>query len=120
MGAADPAPDLNEAYMKRFNTICSTLLLVPALALASAQARAEFKCDTPQSRIDRVACEKAVEGPIELRQYIARMRGIHSMHFPDYVNEAQALAWAQSGASRSATKKVSVQTAQQLTEEPGA
>lgn len=105
--------------MKRLNIICSTLLLVPALAFTSVQARAEFKCDAPQSRIDRVACEKAAEGPTELRQYLARMRAIDSLHFPDYVNEARALAWTQNAASRSATKKVVVQTAQ-LSEEPGA
>lgn len=104
--------------MKRLNTICSTLLLVPALAFAS-QARAEFKCDASQSRIDRVACEKAAAGPTELRQYIARMRGIDSLHFPDYVNEARALAWAQDAGSRSAAKKVVAQTAQ-LSNEPGA
>ncbi|MGH6608837.1 MAG: hypothetical protein ACRECQ_01125, partial [Burkholderiaceae bacterium] len=58
------------------------------------QARAEFKCNSPQTRLDRVACEKAAEGPTELRRYIERMRMIDSLHFPDYVDEARASEWA--------------------------
>jgi len=97
--------------MNRFNAIGSALLLVPALALVSTQARAEFKCDSPASRIHRVACEKAAESPQALAQYIQRIRVIESLYFPDYVNEAQALAWAQNEPHRVSAKKAPVQTA---------
>ena len=47
--------------MNRFKALGSALLFVPALALVSTQARAEFKCATPQTPFDRAACEKAAE-----------------------------------------------------------
>lgn len=112
-------PTLDEVHMNRFKAIGSAFLLVPALALVSTQARAEFKCDAP-SGFDRVACEKAKESPQALRQYIQRMRGIESLYFPDYVSEAQARAWLQADSDRAATKKASVQSAEFLPENPGA
>ena len=105
--------------MNRTKAICSTLLLVPAFALVSAQAHAEFKCDSPPSRIDRVACEKASKSPQALRQHIQRMRAIDSLYFPDYVNDAQAQAWAAKAPARS-TGQATVQTANRVQEEPGA
>lgn len=105
--------------MNRTKAICSTLLLVPALALVSAQARAEFKCDAPASRLDRVACEKASESPQALRQHIQRMRAIDSLYFPDYVDDAQARAW-ESRAPSTRMRQVTVQTARGVHEEPGA
>ncbi len=62
--------------MNRFKAIGSTLVLVPALALLSTQARAEFKCDSPSRHFDRVACEKAKESPSALRLYIQRIQMI--------------------------------------------
>ena len=100
--------------MNRFKAIGSTLLLLPSLALVSVQAHAEFKCSEPGARIDRVACEKAKESPAALRQYIQRMRVIESLQFSDYVDEAQARAWAQNEPARSAVKKAPVQAASQL------
>lgn len=97
--------------MNRYKTVFSTILLVPALALVSTQARAEFKCDSPQTRLDRVACEKAAEGPTALRHYIQRMRPIDSLQFSDYVNDAQASAWAQNAPNPAPVKKAPVQTA---------
>ena len=97
--------------MNRFKAIGSTLLLAPALALVSAPVRAEFKCDAPGSRLDRVACEKAKESPSALRQYIQRIRVIESLHFFDYVDEAQARAWAQNESTRAPAKKAPVQAA---------
>ena len=100
---------LDEAYMNCLKTLTTAFLLVPALALSATQARAEFKCSEPQTALDRGACEKAAEGPVALRQYIQRIRVIDSLYFFDYVNEAQAVAWA-SDASR-APGKSPVQTA---------
>ncbi len=105
--------------MNRFKTIGSALLLVPAMALVSTQARAEFKCDAPSMHIDRAACEKAKESPRALRQYIQRMRVIESLQFSDYVDEAQARVWAQNEPTR-APKKAAVQTAINLPEYTGA
>lgn len=104
----------NLAYM------ALSLVMVPAFVLFSAQARAEFKCDAPSTRIDRVACEKAAESPQALSQYIQRMRAIENLYFPDYVNEARALAWAQNESSRAPASNASAQTAKFSAENPGA
>ena len=106
--------------MIHFKAIGSALLLVPALALVSTQARAEFKCDSPTVGFERAACEKAKEGPSALRQYIQRIRGIESLYFPDYVSEAQARAWLQAESDRAAAKKAPVQSAIGLPEYTGA
>jgi len=105
--------------MNRFKALGSALLFVPALALVSTQARAEFKCATPETPFDRTACEKAAEGPDALRQYVQRMQPIANLYFFDYVNEAQAVAWAQNNANRPAGK-AAVQTATVLQAAPGA
>ena len=106
--------------MNRLKAIGSALLLVPAFALVSTQARAEFKCDAPSVRLDRVACEKAKESPSALRRYIERMRMIDSLYFPDYVNEAQAAAWAQNESSRKPARQAPVRSARFIQENPGA
>lgn len=106
--------------MNRLKTIGSALLLVPAMALLSTQARAEFKCDAPSTHIDRAACEKAKESPHALRQYVQRIRPIESLQFFDYVNEAQARAWAQYEPVRAPARKAAVQTAVGLPEYTGA
>lgn len=106
--------------MNRIKAIGSAFLLIPALTLVSAQARAEFKCGSPTVGIERAACEKAKEGPSALRQYIQRIRGIESLYFPDYVNEAQAAAWAQNDSTRAPAKEAPVQSAKFVQENPGA
>lgn len=106
--------------MNRFKAIGSAFVLVPALALLSTQARAEFKCDSPTVRVDRVACEKAKESPSALRRYIERMRIIESLDFSDYVNDAQQAAWAQSESNRATAKKASAHSAEFVQENPGA
>ena len=106
--------------MNRLKAIGSVFLLVPALTLASTQARAEYKCNEPQVTFDRAACEKAKESPDALRQYIQRIRGIHSLQFSDYVNKAQEQAWALDAATRAATKKASAQSAEFWPENTGA
>jgi hypothetical protein len=103
--------------MNRYKAIYAALLVGPVLTFASTQARAEFKCDTPQLRIDRVACEKAAEGPTSLRRYVERMRAIDSLYFPDYVNEARAREWAASKPQRPARSPVLIAD---QTEKPGA
>ena len=106
--------------MNRFKAIGSAFLLVPALALVSTPTRAEFKCDAPSMRIDRVACEKANESPQALRQYIQRVRGIHSLQFSDYVSEAQERIWAENAAGRAPAKKAAVQALTGLPQYTGA
>lgn len=106
--------------MNRFKAIGSSLLLVPALALVSAQARAEYKCGAQPVRFDRAACEKAKESPDALRRYIQRIRMIESLEFSDYVNDAQERAWAQNDPRRIPAKKAPVQTARFVQENPGA
>ncbi|MGZ8993626.1 MAG: hypothetical protein ACXW16_06380 [Burkholderiaceae bacterium] len=97
--------------MNRLKAIGCSLLLLPSLALVTGQAHAEFKCNEPGGRLDRVACEKAKESPSALRQYIQRVRIIESLQFSDYVNEAQARAWAQNDSNRTPVKKAPVQAA---------
>jgi hypothetical protein len=106
--------------MNRFKAIGSAFLLVPALALVSTPARAEFKCDAPGAHVDRVACEKAKESPQALRRYIERVRGIESLQFSDYVSEAQARAWLQAESDRAAAKKAPVKTVTGLPQYTGA
>ena len=74
---------------------------------------------SPETPFDRAACEKAAEGPDALRQYVQRMQGITNLYFFDYVNEAQAVAWAQNNATRP-VGKATVQTATVLQTAPGA
>ncbi len=95
--------------MKPSKLLYSTLLLAPALTLASA-AHAEYKCNSPQHGFDRVACEKAAEGPDALRRYIERMRSIQSLQFSDYVSEAQARQWAEAERDRPAARKERAKT----------
>ncbi len=105
--------------MKHLKTASSTFILIPAFAFFSAQAHAEYKCDAPQHRLDRIACEKAAQGPQELRQFIQRMRPIESLLFSDYVSESQAQAWAQDKSNR-APAAAPVRTAISSSENPGA
>ena len=105
--------------MNRFKAIGSALLMLPVLALLSTPARAEFKCNSAVVTFDRVACEKAKEGPDALRQYIQRIKGITSLQFSDYVNEEQAAAWAQNESNR-APQRAPVRSARIVQENPGA
>lgn len=118
--AVSAAPKLKEVHMKHFKTVCSTFVLLPALAFISSQARAEYKCDAPEHRLDRAACEKAAESPQALRHYIQRMRPIESLQFSDYVNESRARAWAQDRSNRAPAGTAPVRTAVSFPENPGA
>ena len=103
--------------MNRSKLICSALLVGPALVLASAQARAEFRCHAPQTHIDRAACAKAAEGPDSLRRYVQRMQPIVNLSFDEYVDEARAREWAASKPARPARTAV---LAVEQAENPGA
>ncbi|MEP6607526.1 MAG: hypothetical protein ABJA83_02480 [Burkholderiaceae bacterium] len=106
--------------MNRFKTLSASLLLMPALALVSAPARAEFKCDASPLHFDRTACEKAKESPQALRLYIQRVRMIYNLQFSDYVNETQERVWAQNESNTTAAKPAPVQSARFSQENPGA
>ena len=106
--------------MNRFKAIGSAFLLVPAMALLSTPAHAEFKCNSPTWTFDHSACEKAKEGPDALRRYVQRMEGIANLQFSDYVDEARAAAWAENDSSRTALRKAPVQSARFEQENPGA
>ena len=64
--------------------VCCSILLFGTVACASA-AHAEYRCESPQSHFDRIACEKAKQSPTALRQFIQRIRSIESLHYYDYV-----------------------------------
>jgi hypothetical protein len=80
--------------------------LLGGMVLLSPAARAEYKCDAPQSSLDARACEAARQGPTQLRQFIQRVRSIESLYFYDYVNEAQAVAWREQEERAALLKKV--------------
>jgi len=66
--------------------------------LAATSVHAGYRCDPAPSAansIDRRACEAAKQGPDALRQFVQRMRPIHSLDMNDYVNDATLLAWEQ-------------------------
>ena len=80
--------------------------LLGGMVLLSPQARAEYKCDAPRSRLDAAACEAARLGPVELRRYIQRIHAIESLYFFDYVNESQAVAWREQEERAALLKRV--------------
>jgi len=73
--------------------LCFFAVFAGAVLVGANPARAEFRCDPPRTEIDRVACEKAAEGPDALREYIRRMRPVETLYFYDYVNEERLTAW---------------------------
>ena len=82
----------------------ATAGIITAICLIAGlgSARAEYRCDPPNSRIDRRACEAAAESPQALNQYVQRMRWMHNLYFYDYVNRATIAAWdAKEGGARS-------------------
>ena len=73
----------------------SALLFAGAAFFAATPARAEYRCSPPPTRIDRMACDAAREGPDSLRHFIERIRVIENLYFFDYVNEEVLLVWRQ-------------------------
>jgi hypothetical protein len=72
-----------------------TKAALAAAAFAAASANAEYRCAPPPTRIDRLACEAAQQGPDALARFIHRMRGVENLYFPDYVDKATLIAWEQ-------------------------
>src|SRR5262245_35467698 len=66
-----------------------------AAAFVATGANAEYRCAPPPTRIDRLACEAAQQGPEALSRLIHRMRGVENLYFPDYVDKATLIAWEQ-------------------------
>lgn len=69
----------------------AAVVLLSAAGIGSSQA--EYRCDPPPTRIDRMACQAAAEGPQALRQYVQRMRWLTTIQFSDYVNQRTIDAW---------------------------
>jgi len=92
--------------MKTTNArIAIAAIAVTALA---GVARAEYRCDSAGTTIDRQACEAARQGPEELRRYVQAMKPVRSdLRFSDYVDRKTAAAWevrAREQASRDSDK----------------
>jgi hypothetical protein len=76
--------------------LCPTRLDAAAFAAAAlfaTAASAEYRCAAPPTRIDRLACEAAQQGPEALSRFIHRMRVVENLNFPDYVNRQTLIVW---------------------------
>jgi hypothetical protein len=62
---------------------------VVAASLVSTAAVAQTRCATPELPGERMACEKAQQGPTELRRFIERTRMIYLLQFSDYMSDAE-------------------------------
>jgi hypothetical protein len=56
-----------------------------ALSLASNSFAAAPRCETPRTRMDLVACEKAKESPTALRRYVTRTQALYQLYYWDYI-----------------------------------
>jgi hypothetical protein len=63
-----------------------------AAALFATAAGAEYRCAPPPTRIDRLACEAAQQGPEALSRFIHRMRVVENLNVPDDVNKETLIA----------------------------
>jgi hypothetical protein len=92
----------------------ATIGIITALGLVTGMegARAEYRCDSPPTRVDRVACEAAAESPEALRRYVQRMQWLHNnLYFYDYVNRATIQAWDEMHANTAKRLKEAATTA---------
>ena len=63
-------------------------------AAFAASANAEYRCDTPQTVNDRLACEAAQQGPTALRRFVERWPSqMSSLYYWDYVDERTVQYW---------------------------
>jgi hypothetical protein len=62
--------------------------LAVAAVLVAPSASAAYRCDNPQGIGERRACVKAAEGPVELRRFIERTRGIYGLYYADFLAPA--------------------------------
>ena len=70
----------------RTTSLAFSALLAGAVLFCAGAARAEYRCDAPGSHFDRIACRKAQQGPMALRQFIHRIRSIESLYYYDYID----------------------------------
>ena len=61
--------------------------LLAGFAFSTTQALAASKCDSPQSMIDKRACEKAAAGAEDLRRFVERTRTIYGLYYYDFAKE---------------------------------
>lgn len=65
----------------------SSAAVLLAASLVSTAALAQTRCATPELPGERMACEKAKQGPDELRRFIERTRMIYLLQFSDYISD---------------------------------
>jgi len=70
----------------RATSLGFSALLAGAVLFCAGAARAEYRCDAPGSHFDRIACQKAQQSPVALRQFIHRIRSIESLFYYDYID----------------------------------
>lgn len=90
--------------MNRISAWSSAALV--AASLVSTAAVAQTRCATPELPGERMACEKAKQGPDELRRFIERTRMIYLLQFSDYI-EADIQRTAQRQPQADATRVAS-------------
>lgn len=74
----------------RLAAASATPALVLALMLAApAQAQETTRCQSPASAVDRVACDKARQGPETLRRFVQRTQPTLMLHFWDYMSPSE-------------------------------
>jgi hypothetical protein len=73
--------------MNRISAWSSAALV--AASLVSTAAVAQTRCATPELPGERMACEKAKQGPVELRRFIERTRMIYLLQFSDYMSDEE-------------------------------
>ena len=75
----------------RIARLSSALFVAAAFA---ASAHAEYRCDSPQTWIDRDACKAAEQSPTALRRFVETMYVIrYSILFSDYVDAKTLQNW---------------------------
>jgi hypothetical protein len=78
--------------MKRVIGMVSASIAVAAVLVAPS-ASAAYRCDDPQGVGEQRACAKAAEGPVEVRRFVERTRGIYGLYYADFVaNDERAAA----------------------------
>lgn len=83
-----------------------------ALAALAAGASAEYRCDSPQTVNDRMACAAAQKGPDALRRYVQSWpQQMSNLQFSDYVDERTLQNW---NARKVAAQRESVESTRQV------
>ena len=86
---------MNQSLKRTFTGISTGLAIAAAF---TAAAHAEYRCNPPQSWVDREACKAAAKSSDELRRFVQLMNSMRiNIRFLDYVEDDTASA---SGARR--------------------